>query len=163
MSRTKKIIDETLLKQAETVLKTIKDSDVILKLLAIINYQNHSGEEVAKFLNIKQRSIFRWIQKFKEFGIDGLKAQGKGRPASLLNQEQKKQVELWITSRKDHQGKDVNWTLSKLSKTIEEYYGVKIRKSALAVNLKKLGIVRRRSRPIHHKSDKEKQSDFKKN
>lgn len=163
MARPKQKVDDEVINKAESDLKTLKDSDIALKLLTIINYGKYPGAEVAKFFHTSQRNIFRWIEKFKESGIEGLKPRDKGKPQELLNTEQKQQVEMWIIKSQDYKGNDVNWTLEKLSKSIKEYFGIEIKKSAISNNLKKLGIVRRRPRPVHHQADKERQADFKKN
>ena len=163
MSRPKQKLDADTLKKAEEAYKTLKDGKIALKLLTIISYGSYPVNEVAKIFRAPERNIFRWLEKFKRGGIEGLKPKAKGHPQKLLNEVHKKQIEEWIVQGQDYQQKETYWTLEKLSNSIKSYYGVTIKKSALANNLKQLGIVQRRPRPVHHLADKELQAEFKKN
>jgi transposase len=163
MSRPKLKIDEQTIQKAEEAYSTLKEGNIALKLLTIIAYGSHPINEVARIFKTHERNIYRWLEKFKQGGIEGLKPKAKGHPRELLNEEQKSQIEEWIVTRRDYQKQETHWTLTKLSESIESYYGIKIKKTAIAENLQKLGITQRMPRPVHHLGNKEQQTEFKKN
>jgi transposase len=77
---------------------------------------------------------------------------------SKLNEQRTKELIRLITAS-DGQ----NWTLLKLQKLIQKKYGIEISKAGIWKILKKLGFSHITARPIHHKQDREKLEEFKKN
>ncbi|OGW13324.1 MAG: hypothetical protein A3G93_16270 [Nitrospinae bacterium RIFCSPLOWO2_12_FULL_45_22] len=77
-------------------------------------------------LKASARSIFRWVTKFKEGGVEGLRDRPKGHMRSKLTEEQKKHIEQWIVSGKNARGETVPWTLKKLKKELENEFGINI-------------------------------------
>ena len=163
MGRKKSVIDAALVASAEQALADIKDGYVAIRLLAIINYSEDTAKNISNFLKVDIRTLFRWVKKFKEDGIEGLRDSPKGHKPSILTAEMKAQLKDWVISMKDIEGNDLVWTLGKLQKELRRKYSVEISVPALSNNLKKLRIVLRRPRPTHQNADAEKQDTFKKN
>lgn len=163
MGRKKRMVDATLVAAAEQALANIDEGYLAIRLLAIINYSEDTADKISNFVKVDIRTIFRWVKRFKEHGIEGLRDKPKGHKPSILTDEMKIQLKEWIISMKDSEGNDIVWTLGKLQNELHRKYSVKISTPALSNNLKKLQIVLRRPRPTHLKADIEKQDTFKKN
>ncbi len=162
MARLKKSIDKEVILRAEERFKGLREGKLAMKLRGIIAFGNNSAEEVAQILKISPRSIFRWVVKFKKNDIDGLREKPKGHYKSKLTEERKAQVKEWIRKGRNSRGETIHWTLQKLKLEVYRELGVTISTTALWQNLKKMGLVIRRPRPIHYKADKRQQEDFKK-
>lgn len=162
MGRPKIGLDPSMILMAEEELKKIKDSKLSVQLKGIIASADHPIEDVASILKVSTRSILRWIKWFKEGGIESLKDQPKGHMKSKLEDAHKKEIELWIVSGKNSEGKSIYWTIDKLKDEIEKRFGITIGRTPLWKHLKKMDLVLRRPRPVHAKSDKESQEAFKK-
>lgn len=163
MSRTKdKSLDAVFL-EADKALKTINNSRLVLKLLAIRGYRNLMAKEVSVIFNTQPRTVLKWVEQFKENGVAGLLDHEKGHRTALINQEQRDIISEWIESSKTPQGDQIHWTLGKLCNFVQQEFGIVIRKSAMENTLIKMGLVLRRPRPSHINADPEKQAEYKKN
>jgi transposase len=162
MARPKINVDPETVAKAERELEKIKDSKLSIQLKAIIAAADHPVENVADILKVSARSIFRWIAKFKQGSVKGLRDRPKGHMKSKLTQDHKKDIEKWIIGGKNSQGETVHWTLKKLKKEIEERFGIPISTTPLWKHLKKMGLVLRKPRPVHAKADRAAQEAFKK-
>jgi len=69
---------------------------------------------------------------------------------------------LWIAIQKDNEVNPVFWMLDRLRSELARVYGVKLSKPAMFVNLAKMKIRFKRSRPTHIMADVEKQAEYKK-
>lgn len=163
MARTKTRINEKLTKQAEIDLKKLKEGKLAIKLKVIIAYQNHKAETLADVFHISVRSLFLWINTYREKGIDGLKDRPKGHYKSKLASELLKQIREWIVLGKDNKGEKTHWTVPKLKKILKEEYNITISTVAIWKHLKKMDLSVRRPRPLHYKGDEANQKRFKKN
>jgi transposase len=163
MARPKINLDSETVAKAERELEKIKDSKLSIQLKAIIVSAEHPVENVARVLKVSARSIFRWITKFKEGGVEGLMDRPKGQMRSKLTEEHKKQIEQWIVSGKNAQEEMVHWTLKRLKKELAKELGIQIGTTPLWKHLKKMGLVLKKPRPVHAKADKSAQEAFKKN
>lgn len=159
----KLILDASTIAKAEYELKQIKDHRLSIQLKAIIACGEHAVGEVAEILQCSVRSVFRWIHKFRDGGIDGLRDKPKGHMRSKLTEESKASILKWVEQGKNAGGESVNWTLDKLRKELEDVFDISIGITSLWKQLKKMDLVLRRPRPIHCKTDKQVQEEFKKN
>lgn len=163
MGRPKHSIDEETLASIEIAIKAIPKGPLARKLTILSSYTWLTTEQIAKAYRINPRTLFRWIQQFKERGVEGLVDNQKGHRQAILNEDMKSDVIKWITTQQDDDGKPVFWTLDKLRSELARVYSVKISKPALSVNLAKMKISLRRPRPTHACADQVKQEDYKKN
>lgn len=162
MARPKSNVDAKTVAMAEEALGQIKDSKLSIQLKAIIAAAEHPVEKVAKILKVSARSIFRWITKFKEEGIEGLRDRPKGHMRSKLTEDQKRRLEQWVIRGKNVQGEPVHWTLKKLKRELGDEFRVDIGTTPLWKHLKKIGLVLKKPRPLHAKADINAQEAFKK-
>jgi len=141
----------------------IRESKLAIQLQGIIAAARHPVHQIADILHVSPRSIFRWITKFKEHGIAGLRDQPKGHMKSKLNDAQKMVIEEWLTSGRTVSGERIHWTLNKLKREIEKEFDVTIGTTPLWNHVRKMGLVLKKPRPLHDKANTEEQEAFKKN
>ena len=163
MAHPKVNVDETVVSHAKNALKSLKHSKLALQLKAIIASGTHSVDDVAMIFQISPRSIFRWVNRFKKHGLDGLKDKPKGHFKSKLTDEHERVIEHWIITGTNANHEAVHWTLTKLQAEVSKVYGITISTTALWHHLRAMKLVVKKPRPVHHKTDKQEQEDFKKN
>ena len=159
MGRQKLSIDANTLESIKQAITALPNGSVARKLTILSSFSWLKTEEIARAYRINPRTLFRWINQFKEHGVEGLIDSPKGHKPSILTDEMKSRIVEWITTQKDNKGNPVFWTLDKLRGELEEVYNVKISKPAMSVNLVKMKVRFRRHRPTHIMADKEKQTE----
>ena len=130
---------------------------------SIIAFGDNTALEVAEILRVNPRSVFRWVKKFKEKDIEGLRERPKGHYKGKLNMEQKAQIKKWIKDRKNSDGKTIYWTLRKLRLEVQKEFGIVVSSPGLWYHLKDMNLTVKSPRPAHQKADKKEQEDSKKN
>ena len=163
MGRHKQSIGADTLEAIEHAISSIPNGNVVRKLTILSSFTWLKTEEIAKAYRINPRTLFRWINQFKEYGVEGLIDSPKGHKPAILTEEAKERMVKWISTQKDDNGKLVFWTLDRLRGELESVFSLKISKSALSVNLAKMKIHFKRPRPIHASGNKELQTEYKKN
>jgi transposase len=163
MSRPKMNVDQGTVRKAEEELVKIKENKLAIQLQGIIASARHPVHQIADIFHVSPRSIFRWITKFKEQGITGLRDQPKGHMKAKLNDEQKLIIEEWLVNGKNASGERTHWTLNKLKREIEKEFAVTIGTTPLRNHVRRMGLVLKKPRPLHDKADTEEQEAFKKN
>ena len=156
-------VDPGTVRKAKEELGRIRESKLAIQLQGIIAAARHPVHQIADILHVSPRSIFRWITKFKEQGVTGLRDQPKGHMKSKLNDEQKQAIEGWLMAGKNASGERTHWTLHKLKREIEKEFTVTIGTTPLWNHVRKMGLVLKKPRPLHDKASKEEQEAFKKN
>lgn len=154
---------QEVFQNADKALSEIKDSRLVMKLLAIRGYSKQQAKDIAVLFNTQTRTIYKWVELFREHGIQGLQDKQKGHRKAILEDVHRVQISKWLDSGKTPDGKEINWTLGTLSHYIDKEFGIVIKKSALSNTLKKMRYVVRKPRPTHASSTEEARSDFKKN
>jgi transposase len=162
MGQTKVSVNLETVAKAQEELAKIKDGKLAVQLKAIIASSQYSVETVAGVLTVSRRSVFRWIKKFKEQSVTGLKDQPKGHLPAKLNKEHKEQLEQWILKGENARGKKVHWTLKKLKGEVKKEFGMSIGTTSLWNQLKRMGLSLKKPRPVHAKADAQRQEAFKK-
>lgn len=163
MARAIEVLSSDLVEQAKAELRKISDRKVCFRLQAIISCSQHSEKQVASVLNIDRSTIWRWIKRFAQFGVDGLRDKTKGHRPSKLLPEEKERIRKWLIEGRTQKGNKVHWTLPLLLKEIYDVFGKKIGKTTLWYIVRRLGFRQKVPRPSHVKSDPVKQEAFKKN
>ena len=69
MARLKKSVDEEIILKAEEEFEKLSEGKLAMRLRVIIAFGDFSSEEVAKVLKVSRRSIFRWVNGFREEGM----------------------------------------------------------------------------------------------
>ncbi|MFH0811237.1 MAG: helix-turn-helix domain-containing protein [Pseudomonadota bacterium] len=163
MARPKVKVNSETVARAEEALGKIKESKLAIQLKAIIASAEYPVENVGTILKVSARSIFRWIAKFNEKGVEGLRDRPKGHMRSKLTEEHKRELEYWIVHARNIRGEPVHWTLKKLKRELGKEHGIYISTTPLWKHLKKMGLGLRKPRPVHAKADIAAQDAFKKN
>lgn len=163
MPRPKMNVDPGTVQRAEEELSNIKEGKLAIQLQGIIAAARHPVHQIADILHVSPRSIFRWITKFKEQGVLGLRDQPKGHMKAKLNDTQKMMIEEWLIAGKNASGEGTHWTLHKLKGEIEKEFAVSIGMTPLWNHVRRMGLVLKKPRPLHDKANAEEQEAFKKN
>jgi len=158
MGRSKVLLTEEIVFKAEKELSKIKDAKIVRKLLAILAFKDYKLKEVTKIFKISTPTLFSWIKRFEERGIGGLKEGRGGKYKGKLSKESWEEVKEMILKEEG-----INWTIEKIRLRIEKKYGIRYSLSTLHYNLRKLGLVLRRPRPVHYKGEESLKESFKKN
>jgi transposase len=77
-----------VLEEAKREYLKLKEGRIAKKLLAIMGCSEHSAQEVGNILKVSKYSIYEWINKFKERGVEGLKETRGGNYPQKLSDEQ---------------------------------------------------------------------------
>lgn len=148
---------------AEQEFSKIKDGKLATQLRAIMAFEDNTAEDIAKIFKVSIRTVFRWINKFIQEGVDGLIDRPKGHYQSKLTESQKLQLKTWIRQGTNAANEAVHWTLEKLKHEIFHEFGVEITTTAIWHHMNKMGLTLKTPRPVHHRADKKAQDTFKKN
>ncbi len=140
MSEATKISDRQLVALARDELKKLPGCQPAIRLKAIIASRKYPVQQVAGIFEVSPRTIFRWVDKFKTEGLDGLQDKPKGHLPARLEDNHKKQIMKWVTTGKDASRKKVRWTLNKLQEELEKVFGLRISITALWNHLEKMDL-----------------------
>ena len=158
----RKNIDEEVILRAEERFEALKEGRLAIQLGGIIAFGDNTALEVAEILRVTPRSVFRWVKKFKEKDVEGLREKPKGHYKGKLTTEQKTQIKEWIKNRKNSNGKTIYWTLRKLRLEVRKEFGIVMSSTGLWYHLRDMNLTVKTPRPVHQKADKKRQEDFKK-
>jgi len=162
MARPKEIVDKELSESARAELREIKDHALCFRLQAIISSGSYPINSVASVMGISRMTLWRWIKKFRNYGVSGLRNKPKGHRLSKLGEDERVIISSWLLEGRDSEGKPVNWTLSRLILEIKSEFGITMGKTPLWRTLRKMGFVQKVPRPVHVKADPIAQDEFKK-
>jgi len=162
MARPKELIDKELCERAIEELKKIKDNVLCKRLQAIISSASYPVTLVSEVMGISRITLWRWIRKFRAFGISGLLDKPRGHKASKLGEKERVVISKWLNESKNSKGEPIHWTLPKLIVEIKSEFDIEIGKTPLWRTLRKMGFVQKVPRPVHAKADPIEQDEFKK-
>ena len=163
MARVSKLLPPELLSEAEKEYSKLKDGRVAKKLLAIMSFFDNTAEEVSKIFKISPKTLFRWLNKFREKGLKGLEDSRGGNYPCKLSEEKWEEVKEAVLKGKDFSDREVNWTLKKVKLLIKSRWGIEYSEERVRTKLREMGLVLRRPRVKHYKTEKKNQEEFKKN
>jgi transposase len=156
-------VDKRIVLSAEKDLEFLPDGAVATRLLAIIAAGRGLGlDEIAAFLRTTRQSVAKWIRKYKDDGLYGIRDRPKGHRKKRLSQAQEEQIQGWLDQRQSPQGEPYHWTVDKIKIAIEEQYGVAYSRSRVGYLIQEWGFKPKVPRPKHAQSDKAAQEAFKK-
>ena len=141
----------------------VKESKLFKQLLAIAAAADHPVAQLADIFQTTKQSIYNWVKRFKENGIEGLMDLPKGHNPAKLSLLQRQTLKQWITASKNAQNQRINWTLVKLQAEIKKEFGIKLSTTTIWNDLKELKLTLLRPRRRHEKTNPLMQEDFKKN
>jgi transposase len=163
MARPKEVFDEDLAIQAKAAMEKLQDHKLCNRLQAIASCANQPVNTVAAVMGVSRHTIWRWAERFRSQGIDGLRDKPKGHNPAKLDEHKRQQIAQWLGTGTNHEGKGVHWTLELLSCEVERIFKIKVSIASLWVMVHSLGFRQKVPRPSHAKADAEEQERFKKN
>jgi transposase len=127
------------------------------RLLAVQRVlEGYSSEEVAEFLNVDPRSVRRWVAAYRGQGQPGLRARpASGRPPKLtLLQE--KIVRRWLADSPSEHGFETElWTAPRLTRLIQEEFGIGMNSRYLSAWLRDRGFTPQKPQRVPRERDPE--------
>ncbi len=163
MPRPKEVIDGELVEKAERELRSNRDYKIGVRLKAILSAYRQPMGVVARVFGISRNTLWQWITRFREFGVEGLQDKPKGHNPAKLSREQKAEIAVWLRKGKNRAGEVVHWTITKLAQEIQLVFNIKLSYMPLWLTVHNLGFRQKVPRPAHLSADLEKQAEFKKN
>ncbi len=123
--------------------------------LAVQRYlEGHSADEIAEFLGISVRSVWRWLACFRNRGPEGLTARPvPGRPPKLTV-TQEKIVLRWLRgSPVEHGFATELWTAPRLAQLIEEEFAIRFNPRSLTTWLRDRGFTPQKPERVPRERD----------
>jgi transposase len=123
--------------------------------LAVRRYlEGDSADEIAEFLGISPRSVWRWLASYRDGGFGGLTARPiPGRPRKL-HLIQEKIVLRWLRGSPIEHGFTTElWTAARLAQLIEEEFGVRFNPRALSAWLRDRGFTPQKPERVPRERD----------
>jgi putative transposase len=103
--------------QLNAIIKSNSDPRELKRAFVVkMSYEKESPKKIAKVLGVREEYVRKWMRKFKEEGIEGIRLKYQGSKGNLT-QEQKAEVQEWLRARK-------RWDLDELVTYIVEKYQV---------------------------------------
>jgi transposase len=109
--------------------------------IVLLAHKGRKHKDIAADLSINRRSVQRWLNAYRDRGLDGLaprKAPGKdpGIPASMTDE-----IKRWVIEGPAKQGLDrANWTHEELADHLYRTHGLQTSRSAMHRFCQKVGI-----------------------
>ena len=119
--------------------------------------------EIAKILDVNERTIRTWVSKFNQ---DGIKALGYIKPLGgkkHLTSAEEEELAEFIRKRPSPEMKIEVWRGWAVREWVRQKVGVEYSESGIYCVLHRLGFSSLMPRPLHPDSDKDAQEEFKKN
>ena len=151
-----KSLDEKVVNLAKEILKKVRNNAYVSKKIqAVITAKKYSISEVARVWYISRTVLTEWIKHLKFGREERLFAPPERRRKSILNNIQRKQIEMWVKE-------SPNITIKEVRLKIQKEFALNISKSTVHSEVKKMKFSYITPRPVHHKQDKNKQEEYKK-
>jgi len=116
--------------------------------------EGYSVDEVAEFLGVAPRTIWRWLALFRDRGPEGLKARSvPGRPRKLTVTQEKIALR-WLRGNPTEHGFATElWTSARLAQLINEEFAIRFNPRALSAWLKDRGFTPQKPERIPRERD----------
>jgi transposase len=163
MARPKEVFDEDIAIRAKTAMEKLKDHKLCFRLQAIASCANQPVNTVAVVMGVSRHTIWRWAERFRNQGIEGLCDKPKGHNPAKLDKQKRRQISRWLNTGTNNEGKRVHWTIALLAHEVERVFKIKVSATSLRVMVHDMGFRQKIPRPSHAKADVEEQERFKKN
>jgi transposase len=144
--------------------KGAQDARIARRVLAIANaLDGMSRDEAARAAGMDRQTLRDWVLRYNAYGIDGLADRWNGgRPPTFTVQEQAEIVAIVLKGSDPEVTGISAYTLEDLAGICEQRFGKRMHPWSLGRLLKRLGLSRQKSRPIHPETDEVAQAAFKK-
>jgi transposase len=144
--------------------KGTQDARIARRILGVANaLGGMSREDAARSAGMDRQTLRDWVLRYNAHGVDGLADRWNGgRPPTFTAQEQAEIVEI-VLAGPDVEASGLSaYTLEDLAALCEARFGKRMHPWSLGRLLKKLGLSRQKTRPIHPETDPVAAAAFKK-
>ena len=115
----------------------IRRQDAVRARIVLMSYQGRSNKEVAKELDVSEKMVAKWLGRFAEHGLEGLKdTPGRGRHKSISDDE----IIMLIRIVSESPEMKSNWSIRTLHQKLKVDYGLQVSTATIHRLLAKLGI-----------------------
>jgi transposase len=144
--------------------KETDDARVSRRILAIANaLDGMSREDAARAAGMDRQTLRDWVLRYNAHGVDGLADRWNGgRPSTFTADEQVEIVRIVLAGPEIETSGLSAYTLEDLADICEERFGKRMHPWSLGRLLKKLGLSRQKTRPIHPETNPVAAAAFKK-
>jgi transposase len=144
--------------------KEVDDARIARRILAIANaLDGMSREDAARTAGMDRQTLRDWVLRYNAGGVDGLADRWQGgRPPTFTAAEQSEIVEIVLAGPDIEASGLSTYTLEDLAKICEQRFGKRMHPWSLGRLLKRLGLSRQKTRPIHPGTDPVAAAAFKK-
>ncbi|HEU5119124.1 MAG TPA: IS630 family transposase [Isosphaeraceae bacterium] len=125
------------------------------RLLAVQRIlEGYATEEVAEFLDVSPRTVWRWLALYHGAGLEGLAARpATGRPRKLTT-TQEKIILRWLRDDPTEHGFPTElWTAPRLAKLIQQEFGVELNPRYLNAWLRDRGFTPQKPQRVARERD----------
>ena len=142
-------------RRLERMARKSKDPDEVRRALGVRRLmEGFPVSEVASALAAARSAVYRWAAWYREYGIEGLFSEVRGRPRCTVNDALVEAVLALLDTTPQALGYlRSNWSSELLAKALEEQYRLSVHASTVRRLLPKLGFGWRRARPTLCKRD----------
>lgn len=118
--------------------------------------EGYSADEIAEFLDVAPRTVWRWLASFREGGFEGLSARPvSGRPPKLTT-TQEKVVRRWLTENPTTHGFATElWTGPRLAQLIRQEFGIGLNPRYLCTWMRARGFTPQKPQRVAREGDPE--------
>lgn len=139
-----------------------EDPKVRDRIMAVImEVEDYERREIARLLGTSRSTVWRWIKRFDESGIESLSdKQRSGRPSKLSEAEKEQVKEDLEQSPKEFGYEPEVWSTRMVLDHLREEYGVEYHPRYIQRFLRSLGFELKKPRPKHHKASDEEKKQY---
>jgi transposase len=116
----------------------------------------YSADEIAAFLDVTPRTVWRWLASFREQGSEGLSSRRvPGRPAKLTT-TQEKIIRRWLTENPTKHGFATElWTGPRLAQLIRREFDIRLNPQYLCTWMRARGFTPQKPQRVAREGDPE--------
>jgi transposase len=116
--------------------------------------EGYSADEIAAFLDVAPRTVWRWVARFRAQGPEGLWSRSvPGRPPALTR-TQEKIVRRWVGDNPIKYGFPTElWTGPRLSQLIQQEFGIRLHPRYLCTWLRARGFTPQKPQRVAREGD----------
>ena len=135
--------------------KTTADARIARRILAVANaLDGMSREDAARAAGMDRQTLRDWVLRYNAHGIDGLADRWNGgRPPTFTADEQAEIVSIVLAGSDPETTGISAYTLEDLAHICETRFGKRMHPWSLGRLLKRLGLSRQKTRPVHPETD----------
>ena len=146
------------------VAKATDDARVARRILAIANaLDGMSRADAARSAGMDRQTLRDWVLRYNEHGVDGLFDRWNGGRPPTFTADEQAQIVAIVLAGSDPETTGISaYTLEDLAQICEARFGKRMHPWSLGRLLKRLGLSRQKTRPVHPETDPVAAAAFKK-